>query len=159
VKPGAFVTLTLLRGTVAKTLRIQTTADPLDAKRAIIGFSPDQSADIVLPFRVSIDAGNVGGPSAGLAFTLQVMEALGRNVDRGYKVAATGTISLDGAVGEIGGIEQKTIGVREAHADVFLVPAGENATDARRYAHGLRIIAVKSFPQALHALATLPPKG
>ncbi|MBV8065066.1 MAG: PDZ domain-containing protein [Actinobacteria bacterium] len=159
VKPGAFVTVTLLRGTRIKTFRIQTTADPLDPKRAIIGFSPDQSADIVLPFRVSIDAGNVGGPSAGLAFTLQVMEALGRNVDRGYKVAATGTISLNGAVGEIGGIEQKTIGVREAHADVFLVPAGENATDARRYAHGLRIIAVKSFPQALHALATLPPKG
>ena len=106
-----------------------------------------------------IDAGNVGGPSAGLAFTLQVLEALGKKVDHGYRVAATGTIGLDGSVGAIGGIEQKTFGARAAHADVFLVPvAGDNARDARRYAHGLRIIAVQSFPQALHALATLPPK-
>jgi PDZ domain-containing protein len=107
--------------------------------------------------KVRIDAGNVGGPSAGLAFALEVMEKLGHNVDRGYRVAATGEIELNGAVTAIGGIKQKTFGVREAHADVFLVPV-DNAKDARRYAHGLRIIAVKSFPQALRALATLPPK-
>ena len=64
---------------------------------------------------------------------------------------------MNGAVGPIGGIKQKTFGVRAAKADVFLVPV-ENAPAARRYAHGLRIIAVKSFPQALHALATLPRK-
>jgi len=109
---------------------------------------------------VQIDAGNVGGPSAGLAFALQVMEALGKDVDHGYRVAATGTIALDGSVGAIGGVKQKTFGAREAHVDVFLVPAaGDNAADARRYAHGLRIIAVKSFPQALRVLATLPEKG
>jgi PDZ domain-containing protein len=69
-------------------------------------------------------------------------------------------MSLDGSVEPIGGVEQKTYGARRAHADVFLVPAaGDNAADARRYAHGLRIIAVKSFPQALRALATLPSKG
>jgi PDZ domain-containing secreted protein len=56
-------------------------------------------------------------------------------------------------------VKQKTFGVREAKADVFLVPAGDNAREARRYADGVRIIAVKSFPQALHALATLPPKS
>jgi PDZ domain-containing protein len=107
---------------------------------------------------VQIDAGNVGGPSAGLAFALQVMEDLGRNVVRGYRVAATGQMELNGAVAPIGGVKQKTYGVRKAKADVFLVPAGDNAREARRYAHGLRIIAVKSFQQALHALATLPPK-
>jgi hypothetical protein len=42
--------------------------------------------------------------------------------------------------------------------DVFLVPAGDNYREARKYAHGLRIIPVKTFQQALHALATLPPK-
>ncbi|MDE3191910.1 MAG: PDZ domain-containing protein [Acidobacteriota bacterium] len=157
--PGATVVLGVERGGAKVSYRIRTIADPLDPRRAIIGFSPDQAANIELPIRVQIDAGNVGGPSAGLAFTLQVMEALGKNVDRGYRVAATGTIALDGSVGAIGGIEQKTIGVRRAHADVFLVPvAGDNAADAKRYAHGLRIIPVKSFPQALHALATLPQK-
>jgi hypothetical protein len=50
--------------------------------------------------------------------------------------------------------------VRNSNIDVFLVPVdGENAKDAKRYAHGLRIIPVKSFQQALQALATLPPKG
>jgi PDZ domain-containing protein len=157
--PGATVTLGVARGTRRLSFRVKTIKDPFDPKRAIIGFSPDQAADIHLPIRVQIDAGNVGGPSAGLAFALQVMEALGKNVDHGYRVAATGEMKLDGSVAAIGGIKQKTYGAREAHADVFLVPvAGDNARDARRYAHGLRIIAVKSFPQALHALATLPPK-
>ncbi|MGH2972543.1 MAG: YlbL family protein [Gaiellaceae bacterium] len=157
--PGTTVRLGVNRGGTTLSYRVQTIADPLDKKRAIVGFQPDQAANIKLPIRVLIDAGNVGGPSAGLAFALQVMEALGKNVDRGYRVAATGTIALDGSVGPIGGIEQKTIGVRNAHADVFLVPvAGDNAADARRYAHGLRIIPVKTFPQALRALATLPPK-
>ena len=109
-----------------------------------------------LPIRVSIDAHGIGGPSAGLAFALEVLQELGRNVDRGHKIAATGEIFLDGTVGPIGGIKQKTIGAREAGVDAFLVPAGQNATDARKYADGLRIIPVKSFQQALRALATLP---
>jgi Lon-like protease len=108
---------------------------------------------------VQIDAGNVGGPSAGLAFALEVMEELGRNVDRGYTVAATGQLNLDGSVSPIGGVRQKIYGVRAVHADVFLVPAaGDNAAVARRYAGNVRVIAVKTFPQALRALATLPLK-
>jgi Lon-like protease len=163
VAPGETVRLGISRGASAShgkdiVLSVKTIADPANAKRAIIGFAPDQAADIRLPLKVSIDAGNVGGPSAGLAFALEVMAELGRNVARGYKVAATGEISLDGAVTPIGGVKQKTFGVRQANADVFLVPAGENAQEARRYADGLRIIAVKSFPQALRALATLPRK-
>jgi PDZ domain-containing protein len=90
---------------------------------------------------------------------LQILEARGRDVDHGYKVAATGEIAPDGSVGAIGAIEQKTIGAREAHVDVFVVPAGDNYRVARKYAHGLKIIPVKTFQQALRALATLPPKG
>ncbi len=159
VHPGTVVSLGILRGSTSLGVSVQTIADPADPHHAIVGFSPDQSALIKLPINVRIDAGNVGGPSAGLAFALEVMEKLGHNVDRGYKVAATGEMELNGTVSAIGGIEQKTYGVRQAKADVFLVPAaGDNAADARRYAHGLRIIAVKSFPQALRALATLPLK-
>ncbi|HEY2543567.1 MAG TPA: S16 family serine protease [Gaiellaceae bacterium] len=159
IHPGTTVTVGVHRGAQRLTFRIRTIANPLDKKRAIIGFAPDQAAEIHLPIRVQIDAGNVGGPSAGLAFALQVMEDLGKNVDHGYRVAATGEMKLDGSVAAIGGVKQKTYGARKAGADVFLVPAAEdNAADARRYAHGLRIIAVKTFPQALHALAALPPK-
>jgi len=121
-----------------------------------VGVLLEPNESIKLPLRVSIDAHGVGGPSAGLAFALDVLQELGRNVDRGHKIAATGEIFLDGRVGPIGGIKQKTIGAREAGVDAFLVPAGQNAADARKYAHGLRIIPVKSFQQALHALATLP---
>lgn len=158
VHPGETVTLEITRGAEHKTVTIKTVPDPLERSRALVGFTPAQSADIHLPLKVQIDAGNVGGPSAGLAFALQVMEELGHNVDHGYRVAATGQIELDGTISPIGGVKQKTYGVRAAKADVFLVPAGENAQEARRYAHGLRIIAVKSFPQALRALATLPLK-
>jgi Lon-like protease len=159
LRPGESVTLGILRGDKKLTLRVKTTADPLDKHRAIVGFAPEQAAKITLPIKVQIDAGNVGGPSAGLAFALEVMEELGRNVDRGYTVAATGQMNLDGSVSPIGGVRQKMFGVRAAHVDVFLVPAGDNAAVARRYAGRVRVIAVKSFPQALRALATLPRKG
>ncbi len=150
------MTLRIDRGSSKLRIRVQTTSE---GSRSIIGFAAGQAADIHLPIRVQIDAGNVGGPSAGLAFALQVMEALGHKVDRGYRVAAIGEMKLDGSVAAIGGVKQKTYGAREAGADVFLVPAaGDNAADAKRYAHGLRIIAVTSFQQALRALATLPKK-
>jgi PDZ domain-containing protein len=159
VKPGQVVTLRVQRSGRTLTLRIKTIANPTQKGRAIVGFTPDQAADIKLPINVQIDAGNVGGPSAGLAFTLQVLAELGRNVTHGYKVAATGQINLDGTVSAIGGVKQKTFGVRQAGADVFLVPADQgNAATARRYAGKLRIIAVRSVGQALRALAQLPPK-
>jgi PDZ domain-containing protein len=84
------------------------------------------------------------------------MQKLGRDVDRGYRVAATGEIELNGAVGAIGGIKQKVFGAKAAGADVFLVPSGDNANEARRYAGNLRVIAVDNFQQALRKLATLP---
>jgi len=138
---------------------VKTVADPANPTRAIVGVLVDQSANVKLPVPVQIDTQGVGGPSAGLAFALDLMEELGRDVDHGYRVAATGEIALDGSVGPIGGVEQKTIGARRSHVDVFLVPAGDNAREARRYAGGLRIIPVDSFRQALRSLATLPPKA
>ena len=108
--------------------------------------------------RSKIDLGDVGGPSAGLPFALDVLQELGEDIDRGYRVAATGEIELDGTVAPIGGMKQKVLGVREAGADVFIVPAGDNAAEARRYAGNLRVIAVENFQQALRALATLPQK-
>jgi Lon-like protease len=159
VEPGQTVRLQIRRGTQTITSRVKTIANPVAKGHAIIGFTPDQAADIKLPLNVEIDAGNVGGPSAGLAFTLEVLAELGHDPTRGYKVAATGQIDLNGTVGAIGGVKQKTFGVRDAGADVFLVPADQgNAATAKRYAGNLRIIPVTSFGQALRALAKLPPK-
>ncbi|MBD0330795.1 MAG: PDZ domain-containing protein [Thermoleophilia bacterium] len=155
-RPGSPVVLTVRRDGGVRRVRLRTARAPDDARRAIIGVFASQAAEIRLPLRVRIDAGNVGGPSAGLAFALDVLEKLGRDVDRGHKVAVTGEIDLDGDVGPIGGIRQKTIGAKRAGVDVFVVPAGDNAREAERYAGDVRIVPVRSFRQALRALATLP---
>ncbi len=158
--PGDTVKIVVRRGGKKLTFSIQTIADSQDPKCAIIGVLPIQALTVQLPFPIKFNLRKVGGPSAGLAFALELLEKKGRDVDHGYKVAATGEIQLDGSVTRIGGIKQKTIGVRKSNIDVFLVPIdGDNARDAKRYAHGLRIIPVKSFQQALQALATLPPKA
>jgi Lon-like protease len=154
-RPGETVRLRL-RGS-AREVAIRTTRNPDRADRPFIGVLINEP-DVKLPLSVRIDTGEVGGPSAGLAFALDLLEELGRDVDRGYRVAASGELGLDGSVGGVGGIKQKTIGARRAGADVFLVP-GENADEARRHAGDLRVIAVNSFRQALRALATLKPKA
>ena len=158
-EPGEQVRLRVRAGGAVRTESVRTIESPDEKGRAIVGIQVEQSAKIELPIDVAIDLGGVGGPSAGLAFALDVLEELGRDVDRGYKVAATGEIELDGGVAPIGGIVQKTRGARDAGIDVFLVPAGDNARDAKRNAGDLRIIPVESFQQALRALATLPRKA
>ena len=154
-EPGEEVRIVVRRGAKRETVTIRTAADPEDRDRAVIGVFVEQAASIRLPIDVKIDLGNVGGPSAGLAFALDVMEELGRDVDRGHKIAATGEIDLDGRVIPVGGVKQKTIAVRRSGIDVFLVPAGDNAQEARRHAGDLRIVPVKTFQQALQSLATL----
>jgi Lon-like protease len=144
------------RGGGLQEVTVRTVPDPRRGGRPILGIFVGQAAEVRLPLNVRIDAGEVGGPSAGLAFALDILEELGRDVDRGHRIAATGEIDFDGTVEPIGGIRQKTIGVRRAGIHVFLVPAGENAAEARRYADGLRVVAVKNFQQALRALATMP---
>jgi len=156
--PGDTVRLTLRSAKELRQVRVKTAADPQDSKRAILGVLVVPATEVKLPIPLRIDAGSIGGPSAGLAFALDVLEELGHDVDRGYKVAATGELDSDGSVAPIGGVKQKAIGVRRAKVDVFLVPAGDNATEARKYAGPVRVIPVESFRQALHALATLPPK-
>jgi len=158
LEPGDPVTLGLREGKKVQPVTVRTIRSPADPDRTVIGIAVSQAADIKLPFKVGIDLGDVGGPSAGLAFALDVLEALGRDVDHGYRVAATGELELDGSVAPIGGAEQKAIGSRRSGVDVLLVPAGDNTQDARKGADGLRIIPVDSFQQALRALATLPRK-
>jgi len=153
-RPGAVVSLGIRRGGSSQVVAVRTVPASNAPTRAVLGIIVSQGATVKLPVDVKIDAGDVGGPSAGLAFALEVLEQLGRDVDHGLKVAATGTIDLDGSVGPIGGVKQKTYGARQADVDVMLVPAGENAATARRYAGGLRIIPVETFQQALQALAT-----
>ncbi|HEX5468593.1 MAG TPA: PDZ domain-containing protein [Gaiellaceae bacterium] len=152
VEPGETVTLRIRRAGTERTVEVGTRASDDQPPRAVMGILIQPKFE--LPVKISIDTGDIGGPSAGLAFTLDIIDELGPNdLDRGRRIVATGEMALDGTIHEIGGIEQKTIGAREADADVFLVPDA-NAAGARRYAHGLRIVPVSNIDEALRALAT-----
>jgi PDZ domain-containing protein len=158
-EPGETVRLRVRAGGATRIVEVGTIESPDEPGRPIVGIQVEQFADIELPISVEIDLGGVGGPSAGLAFALDVVEEVRGDVDRGLRVAVTGELELDGDVVPIGGVKQKVIGARRSRADVFLVPAGDNAAEARRHAGDLRIIPVESFGQALRALATLPRKA
>lgn len=157
-KPGEQVELTLQRDEETQTVTVRTVPSPADPSRPIVGISVDQEAEIRVPVEVDIDLGSVGGPSAGLPFALEIADQLGRDVTLGCRIAATGELALDGTVLSVGGLRQKTIGARQADVDVFVVPAGENAAEARRHADGLEILPVESFQQALQELTTPPRK-
>ncbi|HXF98895.1 MAG TPA: PDZ domain-containing protein [Gaiellaceae bacterium] len=153
-QPGARVRLTVRRDGKRLELTLGTVRSPDDPQRPIVGVQVDQEARIRVPLDVEIDLGRVGGPSAGLPFALEIARLLGRDVTHGCVVAATGELALDGTVVEVGGVAQKTIGARRTGVDVLLVPAGENAREAREHADGLRVVPVESFQQALRFLTT-----
>ena len=157
-RPGEPVRLTVRREGRVLEVTVATVPSPEDPSRPIVGIQVDQDAEISLPLRVDIDLGDVGGPSAGLPFALEIARQLGRDVTHGCRVAATGELALDGSVVSVGGVKQKTIGARRSQVDLFLVPAGENTAEARANADGLRVLPVDSFRQALRLLTTTPLK-
>jgi Lon-like protease len=157
-RPREPVRVRYLRGTKRQNATISTVASSGSSKQALLGIFASDNLQVHLPVSVAIDSQGIGGPSAGLAFALEILQDLGRNVAHGQKIAATGELALDGRVLPIGGVKQKTLGARRAHVDAFLVPAGDNAREARRYADGLRIVPVENVQQALRVLATLGPK-
>jgi PDZ domain-containing protein len=128
--------------------------------------SPDQPGkgvmgvrvmDVVLdydfPVDVEIDTGDVGGPSAGLAFTLGIIDDLTPgDLTGGEDVAVTGTISGDGTVGPVGGTGQKAAAVREAGMTLFLVPSADYDAAVEHAGDDLEVVAVDTVEEALAAL-------
>jgi Lon-like protease len=112
------------------------------------------------PFIVDFNLANVGGPSAGLMFSLAVVDKLTTGDLVGSKsVAGTGTIKADGSVGRIGGITHKMTAARAAGATVFLVPA-ENCYEASSDNQtGLQLVKVGNLGQAVDALHTMTSGG
>ncbi|MDQ2651337.1 MAG: PDZ domain-containing protein, partial [Actinomycetota bacterium] len=138
-------------------LRARTEGAEDDPARAILGFTPEERVTgFDLPFTVNIATGDVGGPSAGLAFTLAVLDVLTPGELTGGKaIAVTGTMSLDGTVGPVGGGRQKAITVRNAGYEAFLVPSAEFEEVEQAVGDDLEVIAVDTLDEALDALASL----
>jgi PDZ domain-containing protein len=110
------------------------------------------------PFSIKINADQIGGPSAGLAWTLGILNSLsGGHLTGGRTIAASGTIRPNGSVGDVGGVAQKTIAVERAGATVFFVPDFPDSVDPARAkaTSNLMVFPVTSLGQALKDLESL----
>jgi PDZ domain-containing protein len=161
--PGDHVTLSVVPkgGGAARDVPVTLTTHPDRPGHAFLGVSlttKDLSFDF--PFDVELRSEQIGGPSAGLAFTLEVLDVLtAGELTGGKKVAATGTIELDGSVGEVGGVAQKTIAVKRAGATLFMVPSAEYAQAKRFAGKKLDVERVDTLQDALRVLASVGGNG
>jgi PDZ domain-containing protein len=118
-------------------------------KKLLVGF---RSLD-AFPFPISIDSGEVGGPSAGLMWALGLYELLTPgDLTGGRTIAGTGTIDLSGHVGPIGGIRDKVVAAEHAGATIFLAPADDMADLNGMDTGAMKVISVATFADALQAL-------
>jgi Lon-like protease len=148
---GHQVTLTISRGGTSRTVRLRTASF---SGQPVIGVHVAES--FKFPFKVKINIGNVGGPSAGLMFALAIIDKLTpANLTGGKFIAGTGEIEVNGAVGPIGGIQQKMAAARAAGATVFLAPAGNCRDTASAVPSGLRVVKVSTLRGAIGALNAL----
>lgn len=139
------------------------TLKDLDADKlaALLGASGFTELRSLVPadsrYAVRIHAGEIGGPSAGLVFALQVIDLLTEgDLTKGARIAATGTITADGKVGAIGGVKQKVVATSEAGAELFLVPKA-NEKEARSKAKAMKtdmaVTGVGTLQEAIEAIA------
>jgi PDZ domain-containing protein len=144
-------------GTEPRDVQVPVASDPDQGGKTVLGvFLRSFKRDFDLPFDLDIDSGAIGGPSAGLAFTLGLIDSLTPGeLTGGRKVAVTGTIELDGRVGDVGGVAQKTSAVKASGAEVFIVPAGEYEVAKSRAGKGLTVIKVTTLQEALDALGRI----
>jgi len=137
--------------------RIRLVASRDGTDRVILGIVPADTRRVVLPFEVKISTAAIGGPSAGLAFTVALIDELTPGeLTGGRRVVATGTIDEDGNVGAIGALTQTAVAARHAGAEIFLVPASQSPAEiaAARAAggSGLEVVPVATLDEALAAL-------
>ncbi len=126
------------------------------AAEAALGYLHKDPEDV----KVDLNLADVGGPSAGLLFSLGVVDKLdgdgsGGDLTGGRSIAGTGTITADGTVGAVGGVALKTQAARRDGASVFLVPKAECADARSELPEGLRLLPVTSLTDAVNSLRAL----
>ena len=142
---------------IPKSVDVELIQSPDDASRTLIGFSARDTRTVQLPFNVNFDTDDIGGPSAGLSFTVALIDSLTKGeLIPSQGVAVTGTIQDDGSVGAIGALVQKSIAVKKSGAEIFLVPTAQGPDDiaAAQAAVGdaVKIVPVATLGEALEAL-------
>jgi PDZ domain-containing protein len=153
-EPGETVDLRLRRG--ASLVDVAATTRSADGRAAIGVFL---GRDFDFPVDVQIHAGDVGGPSAGTMFALGIYDRLTPGaLAGGQRIAGTGTISVDGEVGPIGGIHQKLYGARDGGADYFLAPAANCDEVVGHVPDGLRVVKISTFDDAVKSVQDIAAK-
>ncbi len=118
-----------------------------------VGIATQSFSNSSFPVDIQIDTERVSGPSAGLAFTLAIIDDMTPGeLTGGKRVAVTGSIQPGGTVGIVGGVEQKAVTARDDGARLMIVPVGE-AKAARAHAGSMKVVAVRNVDEALAALA------
>ncbi len=153
--PGQDVQMTVKRE--GKELKLSVPTEEVDGKPRM-GISLARGYDF--PMDVHISIGRIGGPSAGMIFSLAVYDELTPGaLTGGKKIAGTGTIDEKGMVGPIGGIRQKMAGARDSGADYFLAPS-KNCAEVTGYVpDGLQVVSVGTFDEALTATQQIASTG
>ncbi|HEY4331053.1 MAG TPA: S16 family serine protease [Ilumatobacteraceae bacterium] len=166
-KPGDMVQVKYNRAGVSgvQTGTIELTSSPDAPGKTLVGFNPFDTRQVSQsPFPINISTTDIGGPSAGLAFTLTLIDELTPgDLTGGKRIAVTGTIDIDGKVGAIGGLPQKASAVMQTGTKYFLVPASQSKADiaAARKVVGdkVQIIPVATLDEALAAMTKLGGNG
>lgn len=149
--PGEFAQLSLLRGGHPISVAAKTRSA---GGRTTIGIY--LGVRFTFPIDVRINAGDVGGPSAGTMFALGVYDKItSGSLTGGQNIAGTGTIDDTGAVGPIGGIRQKLAGARDGGAQWFLAPASNCDEVVGHVPAGLRVVRISTFDEARHAVEAI----
>ena len=160
-KPGQVVTVTVLRNGKTVTGKVTLQANATQGNQGFLGIGAVERP--TAPFQISISLANIGGPSAGLMFTLGIIEKLSTgDLTAGHFIAGTGTMEVDddkGTVGPIGGILLKMIAARGAGATDFLVPADNCAEALTQIPAGLRLDKVTDVDEAVDAVHTIAAGG
>ena len=155
---GSSYEIGIRRDGADSTVTLTTKADPDNGDRPIIGISPGATYDF--PFPVTVNLGDVGGPSAGTMLALGIYDKLTPGaLTGGERFAGTGTITADGVVGPIGGIRQKMYGAQRAGAEWFLAPKANCDEVVGHIPAGLQVFAMTSLDDAIDIVQTVADGG
>ncbi len=165
---GDMVTLTYSRNKQTSDVSLSLQPFKEDPKKIGIGISLVDDKEIMVDPKVSVKTDEIGGPSAGLMFSLEIYNQLiSEDLTKGYQIAGTGTIDEKGNVGPIGGIDQKIVAADKAGAEIFLAPNEKGAKNsnyhiaiktAKDIHTKMKIIPVDTFDDAVKYLVKLPKK-
>ncbi|MCA0969386.1 PDZ domain-containing protein [Halobacillus litoralis] len=167
MKEGDSVTLTILRGDETIERDISLAPFPDTPSKVGVGISLVTDRTVEVDPEVTVKSGEIGGPSAGLMFSLEIYDQLlEEDITKGYQIAGTGEINYEGQVGRIGGIDKKVVAAADDGVDVFFAPneggrEGSNYQVAKQAAEEIgtemEIVPVDTFDDALSYLQNLEP--